>query len=412
MKESVMQMGKKIPQELDALIYEKYEGYLNAGVPISQIAYYVNEEMGWDYPESSLRGRYTRMKAIHEHELDDVEMNDRLYKIAKSSVALRLERKIINRERSVVDTLAREMSEKSVVAQVMMSLWGKEPEHNYLVDKEVEVSTIDETRIYAFADVHWGYVCDLLGNKYDNEIASLRIREMFDSIIEETLRKGYKEIYVADLGDQIEGEALRVSQLVRISEGMTKQASNYATLMKGEYKRLAKMLRDVKITVLQITDDNHSQLRLYGTGRNEMPENLSMMLGNDIKNMVDTAHEFGGMENLDVIVGDEILMSFNDYNVVFAHGHQYKRNEDVLHSVEQRHQKRVHAFVAGHWHQFSVKYKNYTHGGQQVLIFLPAVVGDTDFSESLFLSGRPGFAKISIDTVNKIANAKMKPLTN
>jgi hypothetical protein len=352
------------------------------------------------------------MKEIYENEIDDVEVQERLYKIAKSSIGLRLERKVIQKERTIVDTMARELAEKTVVAEVMKSIWGKEPEHNILLDVARKTYLNEEVRIYAFADVHWGYYCDLLNNKYNNEIATLRIREMFDKIIEEVLRKGYKEIYMADLGDQIEGEALRISQLVRITEGMTKQANNYASLMKKEYTRLAKELKDVKITLIQITDDNHSQLRLYGTGRNEMPENLSVMIGNEIKNMVDLAHEYDGMLNLDVIVGDEILVSFDGYNVVFAHGHQYGRKEDILASVEHRHQKRVHAFIAGHWHAFSVKYKNLLNGIQQVLIFLPAVVGDTDFAETLFLSGRPGFAKISIDTENKLANAKFKPLTN
>ncbi len=404
-------MSQKIPQHLNVMIYEMYEKYLDEGQPISKIGYLVNEELGSDYPESSLRGRYIRQKEIYETEVDDEEYNKRLTTLAKSRLTLKTERKILGKERTIIDTLAREVSEKSVVAQVMLEQWGKEPEHNLLVDREVDIHGSTIEHIYAFADVHWGYVCDLMGNKYDPDVAQLRIRKMFDTIIEEVERKGYKKIYVADLGDQIEGEALRISQLIRISEGMTLQARNYANVMIAEYKRLAKKLRGVEITLLQITDDNHSQLRLYSTQRNEMPENLSLMIGNEIKNMIDTAHEFGGLENLNIILGDEILLSFGGYNVVLVHGHQYGRKEDVLHSVEQRHRNRVHTFIAGHWHQFSIKYKDVKDSGQQVLVFLPAVVGDTDFSEQLFVSGLPGFAKISIDVTHKITNAKMYPLT-
>lgn len=403
--------GNKIPTSYNDIIYDKYTEYLDAGVPISRVASLLNEELGTNYPESSMRGRYTQMRDLYETEIDDETHQARLFQIAKGSIRLKTERKIIGKERTIVDTLARQIAEHTVVSEIMRESWGKSAVENLLEDKVMPVTCGQKEQIYAFADVHWGYVCDLYNNVYNNDVAKRRIREMFDAIIAETSLKGYKHIYVADLGDQIEGSALRISQLVRTAEDMTLQARNYANVMVNEYKRLSKMLPEVEVTVLQITADNHSQLRLYGTQRNEMPENLSNLIGNELMNTFDTAHEFGGMLNMKLILGDEILISIDGYNMVFAHGHQYGRKEDVLDSVEKRHRNKVHAFIAGHWHQFSVKYKDVKDDGQQALIFLPAVVGDTDFSETLFVSGLPGFCKITVDTTHKVINAEMKPLT-
>ena len=66
------------------------------------------------------------------------------------------ERKRMNLVRSVVETNVREYSEKSLLAETIIGIWNKEPEH--FSDRQVIVlQPSKEEHIYAFSDVHDGY---------------------------------------------------------------------------------------------------------------------------------------------------------------------------------------------------------------------------------------------------------------
>lgn len=396
----------KIPKKYDELIYAGYEEHLNKGVAISRIADLLNEEWGTSFPESSMRGRYQQEKLAGAKSIDEYEYQNQLFQLAKSKLAVTESRKIINRERAMVDSRAREYSEKMLIADTIREAYNRTAVHNEILSIKLPVGYEDERQIYALSDMHWGYDINTMGVVYNPVIAEQRMTEFFSWVKADIKRHDYKEVILADAGDQIEGASLRISQLTRIAEMMTVQAKQYANCFAKLLKQLSKDLPDVKIIVAQVSEDNHAQIRLYSTKRDEMGENLALLITNTVSNIVETAHEFGGMTNVTYLHGDEILISLDGFNVVLAHGHQYGRNENILVDIEFRHKCIVHLFIAGHWHQFSVKYKNVKEGVQQCLIFLPSGVGDTDFSETLFLSCHPGFAKITINLTFKTSNAK------
>lgn len=399
----------KIPQKYNKLIFEGYEELLNKGVPKYQIADILNERWGTDFPESSMRGRYERERIAGTGGMEEAEYQERLFTIANNDLRLKEQRKILVKQRGMVDAIATEYSQKRLVESVIKDMWEKEMTHNEAVTLgSPRVSK--EENIYAYGDVHWGYEIDHPQFQYNNEVAKGRMHKIFSDIIHDTKANGYKKIYIADLGDQIEGSSLRVSQLIRITESMTQQAKNYANEVIRLIKMVAKELPDVEVKFLMISEDNHGQLRLFNTKRNELPENLVLLITNQVEMVIDTLHEADVYKNLTFVAGDEIVLNLGEktpYNVVFAHGHQYGRSEDILQKTEQRHGHTTHLYVAGHWHQFSVKYKNVKDQGQQAMIFLPSVVGDTDFSDTLFLSCYPGFLKITIDLDTRVSNAKL-----
>jgi hypothetical protein len=397
-----------IPHKYNKLIFDGYEELLNRGVPKTQIAEILNERWGTDFPESSLRGRYEREKiASNPNGLDDAEYQEKLFTIAQNDLRLKEQRKILTKQRGMVDAIAREYSEMGAVKQVIADMWGQVTHH-----RDIELIKLDMKEkvmpIYAYGDVHWGYNYE---GYYNKEIAQQRLTVMMSQVVQDVQSHGYKEIYIADLGDQIEGASLRVSQLLRITESMTQQAKEYTDFIIGLMKTIALALPKVKVNYLMISEDNHAQLRLFNTKRDELPENLALLITNGVEHTVSTAHEFGGMLNLQFTAADEIFVSLDGYNIVFAHGHQYGRKDDILEKTKRRHGKDVHLFIGGHWHQYSMKYKNIEGGVQQSLLFLPSIVGDTDFSERLFLSSYPGFAKVTINLEEKIANAVFHKLT-
>lgn len=400
-------MSQKIPSDYNDAIYDKYENYLALGVPITQIATLVNEELGTDFPESSLRGRYEKEKmrvGLTPIE-DDETYQKRLLSLAKEQIRLKHEQKILVKERSIIDGMMREATDKSAVAEAIRQIWENEPVHKEFAKGKV----MGRERFmhgYSYGDVHDGYRCDLEQNIYNPTVTEQRITAMFDYIIDDIKRCGYKEVFISDHGDDIEGAGLRISQLLRISEEMTKQARHYANLITEQIKWVSAELPEVEITFIMISSDNHSELRLYNTKRGDMDENLQLLITNHVQAVVDTAHEYGGMKNLTYIQGDEVLMHFDKVPVVFAHGHQYSSQENILEKVEHRHGCHVNAYIAGHWHRFSVKHRNVKNGMQQALIHLPSIVGDTDYSDTLFVSALPGFAKVKIDLDTGMVNAK------
>ena len=318
-------------------------------------------------------------------------------------------RKEMNLVRTLVETNAREYSEKSVIAQTIANVWGKEPHHER-DHQRVVINQGKKETLYAFSDVHDGYKNDHPKMTYNPEITEKRIDAIFEWIAGDAKVNGYKRIYILDDGDPIEGAGLRVSQLMRIAEAMTAQAKHYTNLIASNIKWISQELNGVEIVYLMVSEDNHGQLRLYNTKRDELPENIVLLITNALKNIIDTAHEYGGMANIEFIAADEILLTLGEdkpFNIVAAHSHQYNRGDNILEQLSQRHDCTVHLFIGGHWHLFSVKYKNVKENGQQAMIWLPSVVGDTDFAERLFLSCYPGFCKITIDTENRVSNAEL-----
>lgn len=406
-------MQNKIPKKYNILIYEAYEDLLPKGLTKAEIAMELNERWGTEFPESSMRGRYEKMKLSGSMGLDDYEFQRKQFLLSSGQVRLKETQKSLVRQRSIIDSQVKEYMDRSVVAKVIEDIYNMEMEH--LTELTVKMPyNHDGFPIFAYGDPHLGYTYKGSQFEYDIDICRQRIKDIFDGIIRRTLANGFTHIVVADLGDDIEGSALRVGQLIRITETMSKQALLYTNLLVEMLKYLSASLPNTQITFAHVSEDNHSQMRLYNTKRDELDENLQLLITNGIRNMVDTAHEFGGLLNISYVSADEIVLSFGaekPFNIVMAHGHQYGRADDILKNVEQRHGINVHAYISAHWHQFSMKYRNVKDNGQQVLIFLPSVIGDTDFSEHLFLSCYPAYLQINVDLTDRVLNSELIRLT-
>lgn len=407
-------MKSKIGQEYNEVLYEEYDKLLAVGVPVVRIAELINEKLGTDFAESSIRGRYKQEKLRREGAdiQDDEEYQKRLLRLAEADIKLMFNRKVVQKERAVVNGLLRESSDKSVFVDAMVQMWGEEPMHNTRETFVVEQSDYQDNINYHITDAHYGYMCELAKNPYNPHEAARRVRQAFVDMETDIVQNGYSIVTIVDHGDSIEGSALRVSQLLNIAEDMTRQASSYTDLIIECIETLSKNVPNVKINFVMISSDNHSELRLYNTKRGELPENMQLVIANDVGRHIKQAHKYGHMMNVTYVQGDEVILNFGttltgqDVNVVCAHGHQYTRRDNILEQVEHRHGVPVMAYIGGHWHSFSVKYKNVKNGIQQALIFLPPIVGDTDYSDSLFMSSQPGFCKTRVNSLKGHINAE------
>lgn len=398
-----------ISDEIKREIIESVEELKSLNRPIwGEICRQFEQKYHFGMSKEAYRHIYRR------REKEDEGFDKHINQVARNLLQVKEQRKILVKQRAMVDYVVKEYSEKSIVSDTIMAVWGKEQFHQRDV-QVIKVGKCDEKIIYAYSDVHYDYTINEKGMIYNKAIAEKRIWEIFTRIVNDVKMNGYKEIYISDGADMIEGAGLRISQLLRITEVMTQQAKEYSDIIIACVKWISKQLPDVKITYLMVSEDNHAQLRLYNTKRNEMDENLCILITNAVKNVIETAHEYGGMENIEFITADEILLTFDGdkpFNTVIAHGSQYSKGDDILEQTEKRHKCPTHLYIGAHWHRFSVKSKDVKDDTLQSIIHLPAVCGDTDFSDKMYVSGLPGFAKIIVDLKSRISNGLMIGLEN
>lgn len=396
----------KLKNEQKAVAVSLYEEGLDKGFTSKQICAYINEELGLDLEESTYRKAYYAHQALKLIEGGDEEAyQDKLTKLTRRDIRQREERKRLVRERALVEQQVKDYVDKTAVAQAIEMIYGKPLLPVVPTACKIELSQ-ENYKVYAFGDIHWGYTIDTPNIKYNKSIAMGRLDAFFSYVSAQISKFNLSKVYIADLGDDIEGAALRPSQLLRIVESMSEQAKGYANYIQKKYEELADIHPAVEIIVIHVEEDNHSQLRLHNTSRDELPENLQLLITNQLANFFETAHHFGALKNVTYLHAAEVLVDFGGYPIVFAHSHQYRKNDNILDMVQKRHQTKVHAFVGGHWHTYSHKNRNRYHGAQESLIFLPAVVGDTDYSDRLFYTGRPGFAQLSVKPHSKYVTSE------
>lgn len=401
----------KIPKKYNKLIYEGYQELLAQGTPKTHIAQVLNERWGTKFPESSMRNRFER-EELKAPESNDGAYQERLFRIATEELRIKEERNILNKQRGAVNGKVREYAEMGAVKQVIVDYLEMPVVQDGVIEVDEMEYTGDPSRhvedvVYAFGDVHWGYINPGL---YDTQRARDRMEGMTQWIIDDAKRNGYRTITLVDIGDQIEGSALRVSQLLNIAEGMTRQAKGYRDAFIAMVKLMSENLPNTHINIQQLHDDNHAQLRTFNTKRNEIPENMALLITSGVQSVVETAQEYGGLMNIHYRCGDELLSQHGDMVMLSTHGHRYGNSNvkavELLRKAEQGVGQKVHVFLRGHFHRFHVEYSNVEQDIQTAILTVPSVVGDTDFSESLFVSAQPGFVKIKFNVLDSTVNAE------
>lgn len=374
-----------------------YEELLEEGLNRKEIAEHINEDLGLDLEESTYRKAFYAHKAEMMMANGDEEVyQQRLLTLARKDLKQKEERKKLVRQRALVDQRIRDIGDKSAVAMAIESIWHQATEKvPSFVAKSATVGN-KNYRIYAWGDPHWGYNIDNGAIKYNPSVTMERMDNMFRDITTDIVSGGWTEVYLADLADDIEGAALRASQLLNIAESMTSQAKAYTEYLKDRIKKLVELFPNVKFTFIHIGEDNHSQLRLHNSSRDELPDNLQLLITHTMATFINTAHEFGALKNLTYVTAPEVLMNFDGMNVVFSHTHQYRRSDNILDLLRHKFDTDVQALVGAHWHAYSHKNRNTQNGAQESLIWVNSIVGDTEYSDRLSVSGRPGFVMLTV----------------
>lgn len=390
-------MGK-IPTELYTIIYDFYQEQLDKGVGITKIYKLFNAKYKTGFPESSLRNRYQ-----HQRDLENVD-NDIIERLAdleeaERSIALKemniiSQQKKLQRQQSAIDSQIRYNADKELVAEAFKEQPRKDFKPIDLIiteDKEVA-----RCPIYNLSDLHLGY---MEYGYYNLQQAKDKLINAFKYINNEIKVNDLKEVIISETGDSIEGSTLRATQLFTIAEVMTKQATIFIDLYTRLLTQLSKDNPKTYIKVLFVDEDNHSQIRLAGSGRGDSTEQLSKVIANDIRRTIEMAHNYNGMKNVTFLHAGEIVTEVNGATVFLTHGHQYARDSrQMINKIYAIHGIIPDVVIRGHYHTYIHESRNICDDFMQVTITAPSLVGDTRYGrEQLGLTGHSGMLKIEIN---------------
>lgn len=237
--------------------------------------------------------------------------------------------------------------------------------------------------LLTFADVHYGSTFDVGVNKYSPEICQARFQEMFTQTVELIEEEGISHLYVASCGDLIQG-VLRLSDIKLNSISMIEQVMGIARLVANFLNQLSQYCN---ITYLHTINANHSELRLLGSKSGELQEDVELLIGNYIKDLLSLN------ERIEVVIGDECVMDIElcGYNIGLTHGQHIKNKEAYIRDLSATRHKAYDYLILGHIHHYTCATVSTTKDGNPTqVISVPSIVGSCPYSQKIMKTSPSG----------------------
>lgn len=393
-----------IPEMIPDII-DTYDKYYNGGfgdATLKDIGEYLNNtfevkfKKKFNLDESAYRKTYKNIKDGIDIGIKEGTSDAEIAKIAKAKNDLQIQKRIANKQRQEANNSLRVLADNEIIKEAIKETIGCDFFDNDFIEIKLNNNINNEKgqAIYCLSDIHYGYNCDIINNYYNDKIADERIKKFFEFVYNDVKKNGYKEIYISDCGDMIEGSTLRISQLVNITELIIEQSIHYVEIISSCLLELTKKLKDVMIRYSCITDANHQQLRHFSGKPNEYSnEDFGLIIYHLLN------EKLKGYNKLDINGGDIIFVNVDNMRIAFAHGHQFGKL-DGINYIKKVFNTDVDCVVQGHWHSFNVENYNLKFEDniykQQYIVTLPAVCGNTDYAVRKGYSSIPAGLKLLI----------------
>lgn len=310
-------------------------------------------------------------ESIQRDEEEDkrATMEDLLFSIKKERVRLRDVNTQIN---ATIRKAAREDDIKEIALECVDRMSSKK-----LLP---QLFTFDDNRdgsnaaILELSDWHYGIDVDSYWNKYNPEVARLRITSLRDKVIHYLNFHDVSELWVVNLADLICG---RIHLTLRLQSRI-----DVITQIIEVSEILSEFLNDLRATKCKIHYvsclDNHSRLE-PNKGDSLDFESLTRITDWYLRSRLSDVVHFHDNE----FSQDIITFNVKGYRIAGIHGDRDKPNEVVKHLTMMTH-KHYDLILTAHLHHFSCDEQNET-----VVISNGSLMGTDDYAEKLRLSSRP-----------------------
>lgn len=385
-----MEFKKKESQSKNHFIWEVYsKGYKSGLLTKEQAGDICVKELGLDFDESAFRKKYEAFETMwndvkQEYLVDsDDELIERLAKIEekedelyKSKVRtadkLREYRKTL-RDESRIENLV------SLIEDIALDM----PEFK-ITTKEIQLHG-DLSAIIELSDWHYGMVANNYWNKYNIEIAKIRIEKLLHDTIKYCQMMNIGTLYVANLNDLINGN-IHVTTRIMSEEDALEQTMHVAELLSNFLLELESY--GLKVIYSSVTD-NHARINNYKEHIEK--ENFSKVVDWWLKARLSNS----SIEILENLIDESIsYFEIDGKNIFSVHGHLDKPNQ-VLQNIALGLQITPHIVLMGHYHnrqEFSI-------AGSKVFIN-GSLCGVDDYAKNNRYFGKPSQNLIVLDGDN------------
>lgn len=345
------------------------------------VAELINKETGDKFGESKYRKWwYAYSEGYNDSAKLNVSGNEILDELEMKKIELELERKkkaTINIE---YNKLLREEARKQLIFDEIRQCI-----------KAVEVPRFEKLSIQrnnigalmSFSDVHFGKIFISLTNEYSEEIAQERMNMLLNQTIEICNKEDISQLTVLNVGDSIDG-LIHMNQLMTLQSGLIDATIKFSRLMVEWLNELSKY---VKITYLHIPSANHTELRVLGCNKGELPhEDLEKVIINYIHDMLKNNSRI----TVPIFKNDFVEFNICGYNFISKHGHNIKSLKNFIKESNTFYRKWFDYAVSAHLHHSEEITVNQGLDNNCELLLIPSIMGTDEYSDSLMVNGKAG----------------------
>ena len=344
------------------------------------VANIINSILGTAFTESKYRKNFrlysegyqdSQQKAIEEH---NAELEKKLAEIKKERIKLQT----LNAERNKLDRA--EARKELYYEQIANTISTLEPP--VFNDWNSEIAKIEddikEEYLLTIADIHSGSTFKTDYNEYSPEIMIERFEELTQKIISFIKKHNCKTFHVVGLGDFIQG-CIHMNDL-KINDSTVVKATVQVSQAMVEF--LNKISEYSQINYYHVISSNHSQMRYLGTKASElMGEDMEYIIGHYIKDVLknnDNVHVY-----VDEEAHDYKNLNIMGYNVVAAHGHQFKNLDNIINNLSSKLGISVDYLIIGHQHNHKVLTGNDSYTFDTEVLVSPSFIGSDPFADEI-----------------------------
>lgn len=366
----------------DRLI-ENYKRYDLDRVEVYDLLF--NEIISSDESRKRLYGAKAVVTKLKEEGFETITEDEMVKKLETKRIELQKERIKLSTLRNDLNKTVREEARKELLWEEILSTipLAEKTEFKPLLEQDK-----DRSYLLNFSDIHYDYFFISENNEYSIEELENRFNKLLGEIIKIIEKENISELTVLNGGDSISG-LIHLSQLQSMKVGLVQSAIGFSRFMGDWLNELSKY---VKVIYRQVPTSNHSQIRLFDSKRNIGGEDLELLIINYI-------HDYlKDNERIEVVVDtDKEYITFNlqGYEIIAWHGHQFRKNDNILEKVNTIHRKFYDTIILGHYHSSYEKTLFEGIDNNIELLISPSIVGSDPYSDSLLL-GSKSSAKLHI----------------
>ncbi|MDR0123157.1 hypothetical protein [Bacillus pumilus] len=356
----------------------------------NEVAEVINKETGDKKGESAYRKWFTNFNEGRDYQKEVVaEGNGALVELELKKIEVMEERKKLQAIKNEIHKKTRIKGRNELMYEHVTAAIENQPSLPLPSFKVLQPNHKQRAAILGFGDEHFGKEFKSMNNEYNEKIYLERMAQLLSDTVECIQKESLNELVVLNGADSVEGMALRVSQLTPLQYGFMDQVIKYSRYKVEWLKELSKY---VKIKYIHIPSANHTELRLHGTSRGEMPkEDVERIIATYIHDMLQEN------DRIEVPLYDDGIVDFNllEFEFVACHGHQIKNKKNAIRDLSQLKRKFYDYMYISHFHHGNMLTVGEAAGHNVQVIQLPSVMGSDEYSDSLMTGAKAG-ANLSI----------------